>query len=534
MYPAASHSQLGKRLQMQRRFVVLLLVLSMMAVARAYGAVDLPLHHWAYEDIERLAAMGVIDRAMLGSKPYSRKEAAKYVARAIERAGGDRLAESLLGRLTREFRTELAGPKPGALRYGARVQTEFDFSSIGAGQEVRLRENRGGEYYVDGVQNQTDVRAWLEVNDWAALTFQPKFISDPHVLGFGATENNEYFYVREFNVKLSKFNIALEVGRSSLWWGHGYHGSLLLTDHAFPLDMIKLGSDEAFRLPWVLSELGEWKVQTFLGQLERERDFPRAKLFGLRVSYLPAGWLELGLTRLTQFNGEGREHQSFPQAVFDAYTSEPNAEELDVNEQAMLDFRATIPGDYLPFPAGMQVYGELGSEDKWSKTIPSRGAYLVGIYIPQLFRGDSTDLRIQYADTDYTRRNTQIAQVWYNNATYSSGMRHRGFSLGHHMGTDATDLLVRATRYLSDKLQLGVSVDIQERDRGQPVHETKREAALDLTWWLSAAAQLTVGYAYQRLKSPGQISDVNPFVETFAADVSADNHLLWTRLAVEF
>jgi len=521
---------------MQRKSVVLLLVLNMIAAARAYGAVDLPLHHWAYEAIERLTAMGVIDRAMLASKPYSRKEAAKYVARAIEQARADRLTESLLDRLMREFRTELAGSQPGALRYGARVQTEIDGSSIGAEQSVRLRENRGGEYYVDGVQNQSDVRAWLEANDWASLTVQPKFISDPHILGFGATENSQNFYVREFSLKLSRFNIALEAGRGGLWWGQGYRGSLLLTDHAFPLDMIKLGSDEAFRLPWMLGELGEWKVQTFLAQLERERDFPRAKLFGLRVSYLPAGWLELGLTRLTLFDGRGRD-QSFPRTVIDAYTSAANeGGGREVNEQAMIDFRATLPRHYLPFPAGMHVYGELGSEDKWSKVIPSRAAFLAGIYIPQLFTGGSMDLRIEYADTDFARRNTHdhLPQVWYNNGTYRSGMRHRGFSLGHHMGTDGIDLFVRATRYLSDKLQLGASFDIQERDRGQPVHETKREAAIDLTWWLSAAAQLTVGYAYQRLKNPGQITDVDPFVETFAGGVKAVNHLVWTRLAVEF
>ena len=98
---------------------------------------------------------------------------------------------------------------------------------------------------------------------------------------------------------------------------------MLWTDHAVPLDRVKLGSDEPFRLPWVLDSLGEWKVNTFLAQLERDRDFPRAEVFGLRVSNVPASWLELGFTRLTQFNGRGR-GQSFPEAVWDAYFSKAN------------------------------------------------------------------------------------------------------------------------------------------------------------------------------------------------------------------
>ena len=521
----------------------------------AYASVNLPLHHWAYEAIERLTALSVIDRAMVISKPYSRQEAAKYVARAIERVRADQvpldgretIAEPLLDRLLQEFRPELtdlhvlsrpSGQGSAIIRYGARLQTEVDGSSVGGGQTVRFRENRGGEYYVNGLQNQTDVRGWVEVSDWAALTVQPKFISDRHLLGIGATNNSQNFYMREFSLKVSHFNIALEAGRGTLWWGPGYHGSLLLTDHAFPMDMIKLGSDEAFRLPWIFRELGDWKVNAFLAQLERDRDFLRSKIFGLRVSYLPARWLELGFTRLTQFDGRGQ-NQSFPKAVIDAYTSAPNQEgDRQANEQAMVDFRARIPHvPYLvPFPGGMQIYGELGSEDKWSQLpLPSRSAILGGIYIPQVFAGDSMDLRIEYADTDLGRRRSpELRQVWYNNGTYVSGMRHRGFPLGHHMGTDGIDFFVRTTRYLTETLQLGTNFNIQERDRGQPVHERKREAAVDLTWWLSSRAQFTVGYTYQRLKNPGQITDINPFTETFASGVVSNNHLLWTSLAVEF
>lgn len=534
----------------------LLVALHLLAGGVVLASVNLPLHHWAYEAIERLTALGVIDHAMVVSKPYSRKVAAKYVARAIERVRADQVVEDgreviagpLLDRLIQELRPELtelgviarsSGEKSGSIRYGARLQTEVDGFSVGGGQTVRFRENRGGEYYVNGVQNQTDARGWVELNDWAAVMVQPKFISNRHLLGIGATNNSQNFYMREFMLKASYFNIALEAGRGTQWWGPGYHGSLLLTDHAFPLDMIKLGSDESFRLPWILNGLGDWKVNTFLAQLERDRDFSRAKLFGFRVSYLPTRWLELGVTRLTQFDGRGRD-QSFPKTVVDAYTNSLNqGGDLDVNEQAMIDFRATVSKlPYLvPFPAGMQVYGEVGTEDKWSKVpFPSRAAVLAGIYIPQVFHGDSMDLRIEYADTDLTRRKTgnHIPQVWYNSGTYVSGMRYRGFPLGHHMGTDGIDLFVRTTRYLTEDLQLGTNFNLQERDRGQPVHERKREAALDLTWWISSQAQFIVGYTYQRLKNPGQITNINPFVETFAPSVIANNHFLWTSLVVEF
>ena len=545
-------------------FVSSLLLVSLLLVRinPAAASVNIPLHHWAYEAIERLTSIGIIDRAMVVTKPYSRKQAAKYVARAIERIRADEirddgrraLAEPLLDRLMAEFRPELMdlgaiarkrSESSQTVRYGARLQTEVDGFSIGGGQTVRFRENRGGEYYANGVQNQTDVRGWLEVGDWAAFVVQPKFISNPKALSRGPTVgpltsfNDDYVYLREASLKLTFWNVALEFGRGTQWWGPGYHGSLLLTDHAFPLDMIKLGSDETFRLPWVLSKLGDWKINTFLARLEGTQTFPHEKIFGLRINYQPTTWLELGLTRMTQFGGQGS-GASFPRTLTNCYTNPPNQTGVsNCNEQAMIDVKASVPRVpyLLPFPAGLQVYGELGSEDKWSKIpIPSRAAYLVGMYIPQLFPNDTTDFRIEFADTDYTRRKTSdhLAGVWYNNGTFTNGMRQYGFPLGHHMGTDGIDLFMRSTRFMTEDFQVGSNFDYQERQRGLAIHERKYEASTDMTWWFSKRTQFSFGYTYQRIYNPGQISSVVPFVETFAPNVTANNHLLWTNLTMSF
>ena len=239
----------------------------------ADASVNLPLHHWAYEAIERLTAMGVIDRAMVVTKPYSRKEAAKYVARAIRRIRNDRvpldgrevLAEPLLDRLMTELRPELVDlgvlpgdpeAKAGTIRYGGRLQVEVGNFRVGGGQTVRFRENRGGEYYANGLQVQADLRGWVEITDSVALSADPKFTSNRRALGIGATANSQNLYMQELNAKFTGGNVTFQVGRSSLWWGPGYHGTLLMSDHHFPLDMLQLGSEEPFRLPWLFRPLG--------------------------------------------------------------------------------------------------------------------------------------------------------------------------------------------------------------------------------------------------------------------------------------
>jgi hypothetical protein len=525
----------------------------------AYASVNMPLHHWAYEAIERLTALGVIDRAMVVTKPYSRKVAATYVARAIQLIRDDRvsldgrevLAEPLLDRLVTELHPELVDlgvlpgdpeAKAGALRYGGRLQVEAGKFRVGEGA-VRFRENRGGEYYADGLQVQADLRGWVEITDAVALSAAPKFIGNRRALGSGATANGDNLYMQELNAKFTGGNVAFQVGRSSLWWGPGYHGTLLMSDHHFPLDMLQLGSEEPFRLPWVFRPFGYWKIQSFLARLESSRDFPRAQVFGLRAGYLPADWLEMGLTRLTQFGGRGHDgkDQYFPAIIVNSYfndTGEYSGQTVktgafETNEQFMIDFLWRIPPvPYLiPFPAGMQMYLEFGVEDP-----PSGDGIVFGMYVPQVLRGSTMDLRIEYADTDLRRRfqpSVGSAQ-WYNHAIWTSGMRTRGFPFGHHMGTDATDLFLRATGYLSDELQLGANLNLQERDRGRPVHEKKREVAFDLTQWLSNQAQITVGYTYQRVSNPGQVTGITPFVETFTGGLTSINHFLWMSLAVQF
>jgi len=55
-----------------------------------------------------------------------------------------------------------------------------------------------------------------------------------------------------------------------------------------------------------------------------------------------------------------------------------------------------------------------------------------------------------------------------------------------------------------------------------------------VTWWKSSQTQFSLGYTYQQIKNPGQITSINPFVETFAGGVTSNNHFLWTMLTTQF
>ena len=155
--------------------------------------------------------------------------------------------------------------------------------------------------------------------------------------------------------------------------------------------------------------------------------------------------------------------------------------------------------------------------------------------MPQLIEGDTTDLRVEYADTDIARRRSGAAGYWYNNGTYTSGMRHYGFPLGHWIGSDATDLYFRFGRQLTDQVNAGVALERSVRGRAQVVPETTREARLDLAWRASRQTELQLGYSLQRTENPIHLTSVNPsFAESAPTGVTAVNRLMWSCLKVDF
>src|SRR5207245_4269734 len=120
--------------------------------------------------------------------------------------------------------------------------------------------------------------------------------------------------------KLTLYNVELLVGRDSLAWGPGYHNALLLSNNAAPLDQIRVGAAEPFLLPWIGKWVGPTQVLIFLAQLEEQRDNAFATLSGMRLTFAPASFLELGASRTVLFDGLGPNLpvSKYPAAIFNA------------------------------------------------------------------------------------------------------------------------------------------------------------------------------------------------------------------------
>jgi hypothetical protein len=454
--------------------------------AIAFDRTNLPLKNWGgfseyrdatYDDLERLVTAGLADRTLLNTKPLSRVEAARIVARAIERIRRDdteslnmrRDLEPVLDRLIAEFRVELAAlgvQVPG----GVAPPGTFSFTPVDRAQAfagwaahgLSLVNEQGSSFkrsFNMGLTFESRAQIW----DYLTFYIQPELLA-----------NEDYTAARLITgyAKLTLWNVELLVGRDSLAWGPGYRNNLVLSPNAAPLDQIRLGSAEPFLLPWIGEWVGPMKALIFLAQLEERRDHRYAKLSGMRLTGSPTTWLELGVSRAVMFDGGDPwlPLSKYPAAIFDPHFGDDADEhpENRTNNVFSVDGELRFRNlDRYYFPSrDLRLYGEFYWDDTCGECGPSSGVghFLATNFLPKgstvggvggvhflgLFGQDWLDGRFEYART---------SPQSYNHDQFVSGYWTRGHVISDFIGTDGRDYFARVTARISSNLMLGVDFD---------------------------------------------------------------------------
>ena len=454
---------------------------------------------WIYDALEKIVLAGLADKVLLNTKPLSRLEAARIIAHAVRRIREDRNGEynnrdhlqETVYRLVKEFAAELSemgvktrlNSEEGPKFIQFKLVDHMQFSTAFASDPTEISNIRGRSIS-DGRNFNTAFDGRLQIGDFLSFYYQPEF-------AWNKDESNGR--LTSGYGKLTFWNVEMLVGKDSMWWGPGFNGASLLSNNAAPFPMVKLSSAEPFRLPWLFRYLGPTKLVTFLGELEEDRDFPNAKLGGLRGSIAPFSWLELGVSWLYQFGGDGRPSPRFSDIptilsgkgdVGGAGGGQGGVENrLDNNGLFAYDMTVRIPNvhRFLPFPLAddLEMYVEYGSDDIGLKFgIPTPDieelALVAGIYLPNLFRWTKMDLRFEVG---------RISEETYIHKIYTDGFTFDGRVIGHHSGTDSRNLFLRLTRWLTDNLYFGF--DLQATTRGierQSTQETRTQLGIDLSY----------------------------------------------------
>lgn len=470
------------------------------AYASASSA-NIPLNSSIYQDLEKLAGLGLIDSSLQAIRPYTYLEAARQVAEARSQVdSGETLpvALELLHRLENALHDQLV---------------ELHVLD-GAAPDSYLKPLRSLELayvYQDGEPTaypRTDARQFpLNTNNFGIdydnrQNGQLTFTSEARLARFFLLEARPLLAVREqegTDLRLLEGRVALglgpfeiSVGRQSLWWGQGRHGSLVLTDNAEPLDMLRITNPSPVILPWVFKFLGPFRFDVFWSKLEKDRVVARPYFAGLRFEVKPVPWFELGASRTVIFGGDGR-----PSVGWEDFLTILGGKNLSggsdtSNSLAALDLRLKVP-----FLAGAEFYGELGGEDEANHFF-SKDAWIIGAYLPRLEPTGRLSLRLEYADLSNS--------VWYRHSQYRSGYTFEEKILGHQVGGAAKDYYSELRVLFPADIALDLSLDFENRGYDQAVKEKHVEPGMGVEWQVRSDLSLSANYTYDQVENFGFVA----------------------------
>lgn len=239
-------------------------------------------------------------------------------------------------------------------------------------------------------------------------------------------------------------NWVVTGGTLPMWWGPGFDTGLIKSTNARPMPSIMLSRNDShgFETPW-LSWIGPWTLTAGLSMFEKERYAPHALLWNMRATIRPFKQLEIGGSWTTQFCGEGQECGA--DIFFKALTGQRDCRLDDGtngcssygNQMAGFDVRYSDTLANIPFG----LYVEKTCEDSmgpypWNIT---DCGYLWGADTRFGTQTEQYKLFIEYTNTmvacDGGDKNS--FNCFYEHATYKSGSRYYGRSLGSTYDSDS-------------------------------------------------------------------------------------------------
>jgi hypothetical protein len=489
---------------------------------------------WSYDAIEKLAIVGLCDIADISIRPVSRIKMAYIVKTAIDKAreydqdfdwAEQNYLEALLNKLIGEFRIELVTigvevastfdkPLPeNTVRFLDNMKIEKVYAKLD--KDHMLFENKDGWILKDGFNARIKATAWAKLSDLYAVSVTP---------GIRYSKEDADVNIEDAHVRISPagWNTEYAIGRSSMWWGPGFHGSVLMTDNAFPMDTLRINNIWPFRLPGIFKNMGRWSGTWFISRMEKKFNPSHAMVSGWKLDYIPAEFLKFGVGHIMQFGGKGINMYGIHDFVgnsslfFSSGGGENDPENHIMSWDAQLFLRRI--DRFLPIATGAKIYGEWGAEDE-SKSIPVDLAQILGVYFTDVFKVPGFDVKAEFA---------KFCDTFYTHFKYKSGFTRKGNFIGHYAGGDSEDASVSAIFNFPDEYKAGVTFSHMRRGLNRAFIETTNQIKLEfsvnnaLKMYNIKNVDVTLFY---------ELDDITNFENTGS---SATNHIIGAEVIRKF
>ena len=449
----------------------------------AMGSPYVPLDSWIYPLLDRLSALGILDDAILGMKPWTRLECARFVNEA-----GDHLqdgefeseASKLYDSLRLEFLPEL-NLLGGGNNRAAHLESVYARSTEISGAPLtngyhfgQTLTNDFGRPYQQGFNSIAGFSGWATAGRWvfylrgeyqhspsapaispevakviASVDGNPVFPSTP------IPERNQARLLDAY-AGLNLGNWQISFGQESEWWSPNQSGPLVFSDNAFPVRMFDINRVSPFRLPGLFALLGPVRCDMYFSALQGHQTSPGPFFHGEKMSFKPTGNLEFGFSRTVILGGAGlpitldrlfRSYFSVTSVNGETPATDPGKRTGGFN----FSYRVPLLRNWLT------IYTDsLADDDPSPLAAPRRAGVNPGMYISHFPRLSKLDLRFEAPLTNTPAKKSPGRYIYWD-GFYHDLYTNRGFLMGSWVGRDGAGIQAFSRYWLSarNSIQLG-------------------------------------------------------------------------------
>ena len=480
------------------------------------GSPYVPLDSWVYPAFDRLIALGLVQGAYLGIRPWTRMECARLLEGAGERLSnedsGDVDGNRIYADLAAEFAVETARLDGGA-NVGASLDSIYARTTNIAGPPLRDGYHFGqtiindfGRPYGQGFNAVTGITAHANLGPFAfyvrgeyqhapavasaapgvlqataaadLLCIQPTAGPGCATLPVSQLNNAaaqlDRFRLLDSAVTLNIHNVQISFGKQSEWLGPSVTGPLLLSNNAAPIPMLRIDNVSPFEFPLLSRLLGPVRMDFFIGQLSGQRwDFdppnphllgpvlqPQPFIHGNKISFKPTPNLEFGMGVTAIFGGPGLPF-TWSNFVRSYYVHKQSIQAGNPAKRfSAFDISYRVPG----LRNWLTVYSDSLVGDEYSPIGSTRPLLNPGIYLPKLPKIPKMDLRVEGLKEPFEGVTTNEFPPGfpYYDLRYRSGYTNDGNLLGTWIGRAGLGGQAWATYWFSPRDKLQVSYRHQQ------------------------------------------------------------------------
>lgn len=460
------------------------------------GSTYVPVDSWIYPALDRLQALGYLDTAFLGLRPWTRLSILhmlQQTADEIESGTSNDEAREIYLAVLHEVSP---GLENNFGERAAHAEIESVYTQLRGISGTPLRDsyhlgqtiiNDYGRPYQEGFNNYTGFSAHSEAGRFA-LYFRGEYQHAPSATGYSAALFQELseqidfvpvasnpnqatiplgpiastntFRVQEASLSYNILNHEISFGKNDHWWGPGQGGAFAFSNNAENIYAFQIDRTEPLNIPLLSRLTGPFRYQFFVGSL-KGHTFPNSPwIHGEKISFKPTPNLEFGFERSVIWGG--KDHvpitlHSFLKSFFSVQNvsiAEKNSRNDPGARFGTFDFSYRLPF----MRKWLTLYTDsLVHDDVNPISAPRRSAYRPGIYLSHFPGLEKLDLRVEGVSTDPVSISNSRGQFLYYEGIQKQGYTNKGQIMGDWIGRQAKGGQAWLTYHLSPKEQIQFS-----------------------------------------------------------------------------